>query len=153
MKDCRGIIGYNSSSWRNWGSRNASGRLLSISYTKKRADTVLQASLYTTMSEPLNCSNWYLTFNNEHCTDPMRIYTSVVDRHPGGKLYAAPAVLTGYCYGTRSGRFRPGSTIEVSAETRACTPYFFHGRKSGVTGQPFLFAHVTTTFVVQEICP
>ena len=153
-------MGYNSSSWQHWGLRNTSSKLLSISYTKKRADTVLQAFLYTTMGERLFCSNWYLLFNDEHCTDPMPIYTSVVDFH--GRVHKesllsshptlSPAVLTGYCYGTSSGRFRSGSTIEVSANLEPCNPNY-PGFNDAVTGMPFTIAHVTTTFVIQEICP
>ena len=63
-------MGYTFSSWQNWGWITNRSKLLSIRYTKKRADTLLRASFYTVMSENAECSNWYLLFNDEHCTDP-----------------------------------------------------------------------------------
>ena len=148
-QDCHGILSWKTSSWKNWGTRNNSVKLLSIDYTKQRAETVLRASFYTTMAQGFStdgCSEWYLLFNGKQCTRPNPIFT-VVLRHKGESVwYVVPTVLTGFCEATTDGGFHPGLVV-VSAHVRSCSTT----RGDAHTGKPH-YGTVTSSFVVEEYC-
>ena len=148
--NCHGIAAWRYYPWVNWFNTADSGLLRSVTYKKQRNDTILRVTFHSTLAQWYNggCSQWYIQFGGQDCTQPAPITTSIYTDHNDGSHSnnRAPAEVSGFCNATSSGKLSPGN-IQVSLHVKKCQSV---SRGDAVTGTNF--GQWTSYLLVEEYC-
>ena len=101
---CQGIAAWRYYPWVNWPSDTDNGQLRSVTYKKQRNDTILRVTFHSTLSQYNHdgCSQWYIQFGGQDCTQPAPISTSIYTAHTdiSNSWNRAPAEVSGFCNAT-----------------------------------------------------
>ena len=147
---CHGIAAWRYYPWVNWHSGTDNGQLRSVMYKKQRNDTILRVAFHSTLAQYRHsgCSQWYIQFGGQDCTQPAPITTSIYTDHSDGSNSnnRVPAEVSGFCNATSSGKLSPAN-LQISVHVKKC-----QGRSSGdaVTGTNF--GQWTSYLLVEEYC-
>ena len=146
---CHGIAAWRYYPWVNWYSGTDNGQLRSVMYEKLRNDTILRVTFHSTLSQYRSgdCSQWYIQFGGQDCTQPAPVTTSIYTDHSdgSGSWNRSPAEVGGFCNSTSTGKLSPGN-IEISVHVKTCVNYnadAFTGTAAG---------HYTSYLLVEEYC-
>ena len=146
---CHGIAAWRYYPWVNWWSDTNNGQLRSVTYKKQRNDTILRVTFHSTLSQYIHqgCSQWYIQFGGQDCTQPAPITTSIYTDHSdsSGSYNTAPAEVSGFCKATSRGKLSPGN-VQVSVHVKKC-----QGRSAlAITGTSV--GQWTSYLLVEEYC-
>ena len=150
LQTCHGIAAWRYYPWVNWVSGTDNGQLRSVTYKKQRNNTMLRVTFHSTLSQYNHngCSQWYIQFGGQDCTQPAPITTSIY-RYNGdssGSWYRPPSEVSGFCNATSSGKLSPGN-IQVSVHVKPCIHYTGEAYTGTGAGQ------WTSYLLVEEYCP
>ena len=150
LQTCHGIAAWRYYPWVNWQSNTDNGQLRSVTYIKQRNDTILRVTFHSTLSQynHQGCSQWYIQFGGQDCTQPAPITTSIYKYHSDGShsTNSAPSEVSGFCNATSSGKLSPGN-IQVSVHVKHC----IHNTGDALTGA--LEDQCTSYMLIEEYCP
>ena len=146
---CHGIAAWRYYPWVNWVSVTDNGQLRSVTYKKQRNDTILRVTFHSTLAQYYNqgCSQWYIQFGGQNCTQPAPITTSIYTSHSDSSHSSnvAPAEVSGFCNKTSSGKLSPGS-IQISVHVKKCQGLSSNAQTGTSAGQ------WTSYLLVEEYC-
>ena len=146
---CHGISAWRYYPWVNLYINTDNGQLRSVTYKKQRNDTMLRVTFHSTLSQYNHnqCSQWYIQFGGQDCTQPAPITTSIYTYHSdsSGSWNRAPAEVSGFCNATSRGKLSPGN-IQVSVHVKKCQGYNGDALTGTGVGQ------WTSYLLVEEYC-
>ena len=100
LQTCHGIAAWRYYPWVNWQTSTDNGQLRSVTYIKQRNDTILRVTFHSTLSQynHQGCSQWYIQFGGQDCTQPAPITTSIYKYHSDSShsTNMAPAEVSGF---------------------------------------------------------
>ena len=147
---CHGIAAWRYYPWVNWDSGTDNGQLRSVTYKKQRNDTILRVTFHSTLSQYRHggCSQWYIQFGGQDCTQPAPITTSIYTLHSDSSHSSnrAPAEVSGFCNKTSNGKLSSGN-IQVSVHVKKCQGFSVGNALTG-TG----VGQWTSYLLVEEYC-
>ena len=123
-----------------------SGTLGSMTFIKRRDNTILRLSFATNMRVyySKSASRWFLKIDGHECTDPGRVEVAMYQQHRND--LNMPSILKGVCTATTSGRIKKGQhtiSIHIGRDRQ----------NNNNLGSTYTGWHATSLLEVQEVCP
>ena len=154
LQSCQGIAAWRAYHFEDFQFDKDNATLKSVTYEKKRTDTILRVSFHSTLGQLLSagCSNWFIRFDGHDCLQPAPISTLIFtwrENEPNSREWnIAPSELSGLCKTTAQGLIIPGN-IDISVHVKQCEN---STRSDSHSGRPASIGKATTLILVEEYC-